>query len=219
MNRRKSKPPVAPPPPEEADPFNAKDAFRQGEGHEPVLGQYTRDLAEALTLIADLLDPSGRSKRRVRLEFVGQNRRPLAVKKKRAGLANDEDWEGSLPQLQEAIERRIATAIGWYLHDGAEVLRILAARLDPPAKYKGWQLAFVRKGRGRRTDPSKLRKESTIAHDVMTRTWSTGKQEAAVLEVEVARKISRSTVFRAKKSRSTSKKSSKSSAKRSQKKR
>jgi len=219
MKRRRSKPSAVPPPPEEADPFNAKDAFRQGEGHEPVLGQYTRDLAETLTLIADLLDPKGRPKQGLRLKFVGQDDRPLSVKNKRASRANDEDWEGSLRQLQEAIERRSAAALGWYLRDGAEVLSILGARLDPPAKYKGWQLAFVRKGRGRRSDPAKLREESAIAHDLMTRTWSTGKQEAAIAEVADKRKIIRSKIFRAKAPRSTVSKKSTSTAKRSQKKR
>jgi hypothetical protein len=219
MTQRRSKPLAAPPPPEEASPFNAKDAFRQGEGHEPILGQYTRDLAEALTLIANLLDPKGRPKRGPRIKFVDQDDRSLSAKKKRASQAIDEDWEGNLLQLQEAIERRSARAIGWYLRDSADVLRIVGARLNPPAKYKGWQLALVRKGRGRRTDPDKLRKESAIAHDLMTRTWSMGKQEAAVVEVEDARKISRATVFRAKGSRSTPKKSTKSSAKRSHKKR
>jgi hypothetical protein len=219
MTQRRSKPLAAPPPPEEASPFNAKDAFRQGEGHEPILGQYTRDLAEALTLIANLLDPKGRPKRGLRLKFVDQDDRSLSAKKKRASRAIDEDWEGNFLQLQEAIERRSAIAIGWYLRDGAEVLSLLGARLDPPAKHKGWQLAFVRKGRGRRSDPAKLREESAIAHDLMTRTWSTGKQEAAIAEVADKRKISRSKIFRAKAPRSTVSKKSTSTAKWSQKKR
>jgi len=210
MKQRKRKATAAPPPRGEADDFNAREALNQGSGHEPVLDEYVRDLAKVLKLVARHLDPNDKHKEGLQLRFVDQDGRPVSAKKRRASPDEDEEWDGSLLQVREAIENGSAKTLAWYFHGAAEFLSKLGALLDPPEGHKGWRLELVRKGRGRRSDPSKVRKDSTIRHDLMMRTIEAGKQEAAVVEVEDERKISRSTVFRAKYPPSTrSKKSQK----------
>ncbi len=199
MKQRATKTTAAPPPRGEADAFSAREALDQGSGHEPVLGEYVCDLADVLTLLARHLDPDDKRKKGLRLRFVDRNGRPVSAKKRLASPHEDEDWDGSRIQVQEAIENGSANALAWYLSEAAEVLRKLAALLDPPEEHKDWRLELVRKGRGRRSDPNKVWRDSRIDSDLTMKTIEAGKQEAAVVEVEDERKISRATVFRAKK--------------------
>jgi len=212
MKQRKAKTRATPTPRGEADYFNAKEALNKGEGHEPLLGEYVCDLAEVLRLLGGHLDPDDKRKKGLRLRFVGQDGRPVSEKKMPARPHEEEEWVGSFLQVREAIANRTPEPLAWYLHEAAEVLSKFGALLDPPEGHKGWRLELVRRGRGRRSDPSKFRRDSGIATDLMMRTISAGKQEAAVVEVEAERKISRATVFRAKKK--PSKKSKKSQKKR-----
>jgi hypothetical protein len=212
MKQRKRKTTAAPTPRGEADDFNAREALNQGSGHEPLLGEYVRDLAEVLKVVTRHLDPDDKHTKGLQLRFVDQDHRTVSAKKRRANLHEDEEWEGNFLQVQAAIENGSSKALSWYFHGAAEVLSKLGALLDPPEGHKGWRLELVRKGRGRRSDPSKFWRDSGIAHDLMMRTISAGKQEAAVVEVEDDRMISRATVFRAKKR--SSKESKKSRKKR-----
>ena len=199
MKQRKTKTRAAPPPRGEADDFNAREALNQGRGHERAVGEYVRDLAEVLKLVARHLDPNDKHKEGLQLRFVDQDGRPVSAMKRHASPHEVEEWDGSLLQVQEAIENGNAKALAWYLHGAAEVLSKLGALLDPPEGHKDWRLELVRKGRGRRSDPSKFWRDSGIANDLMMRTISAGKQEAAIVEVEDDRKISRPTIMRAKK--------------------
>jgi hypothetical protein len=205
MNKRKTKSPRAPSPPGEADYFNVKEALNQGSGHEPVVGEYARDLAEVLKLLAGHLDPHDKRKQGLQLRFVDPEGKPVCAKRKRTSPHEDEEWEGNFRQVQAAIAGANAKALAWYLLEAAEILSATGARLDPPEKHNDWQLAFVRKGRGRRSDPEKFLNDSGVARKLMMKTIEAGKQEAAIAELEDERKISRATIFRTKKGPSTKK--------------
>lgn len=208
MKQRKRKSTAAPPArPEEADTFNAKEALVLGSGHEPTIGQYVQDVAEVLNRAANLLDPKHNQTQTVQLQFVVRGPRASTAKKSPASR-KEEEWDGSLLQAKEAIKNRHAKALGWYLRDAAGVLGNLGARLAPPADFRGWRLEFVRKGRGRRSEPGKHWDDAAIAQDLSLETLTTGKQEAAVAEVVAKRKTSRATIMRAKKTFSKSLKKS-----------
>lgn len=194
MNRSKDKLNAPGTGPEEADPFNAMDALRAGEALP--LGYFVRDLAQAVGILADLLDPPNGAT--PRLQFVPPGPR-TAVEKRAPDPEIEAEWESTLAQLEEAIQLGSAAPVGCYLRDVRDVLGLLATALDPPASSRGWRLEFGRKGRGRRPDPKKFRRDSAIATEVLFATRATGKQEAEIAELQAKRGISRATFFRAKK--------------------
>ena len=203
MTRRKTKSASVPPPPEEADAFTAKEAM--GSGHEHPVGEYVGDLAEVLSVLASLLDPTDTQKRGLQLRFVEQGeRRHVSAKKKPTSPEDDAEWEGSLLQVKEAIETGNAVAVGWYLGDAADFLNRLAAILTGQTGSEDRRLKFHRKGRGKPSDPSKAWTDAAIARELEDATRRSGKQEAAIAEVEAKRGISRATILRAKKKHSTS---------------
>lgn len=126
----------------EVRPFHAKEALSQGNASG--LGYYARDLAQALKLIGKL-----------RLVIRGRRKEP-GDRKERT------DWNGSLRELQEAIETGNIEAVSWYLLDAADVIARMAAALDPPPDSRGWRLEFVRKGQGRRSDPIRKKMMRTL---------------------------------------------------------
>ena len=191
--------------PEEADPFNAMEALRAGE--ELPLAYFVRDLTEAVVILAELFDPrTGAGRQR---QFVP--RPPHARVPKKVSVTAIEEWESTLPQVKDAIQLRSSAPIGWYLRDVGNVLGLLEIALDPPAGARGWRLKFVRKGRGRRPDPKRFRRDSAIATEVLFATLASGKQEAEIAEVQAKHGISRSTFFRAKKKNNKARKSHKKS--------
>jgi hypothetical protein len=194
MQRRKAKSVRATSFPEEADPFNAKRALQEGD--ERGVGYFARDHAEAMSHLADLFDPPEGTARQ--LEFVPRGRR-RPKPNEAASRDEDSDWEGTLLQVKAAIETGSLTLIGSYLRDAADVYRRVGDALDPPSRSQGWQLKFVRQGRGRRADPHKLLRDSAIRMELRFATRKAGgKQEAAIAELE-AKGVSRPTAFRAKK--------------------
>ena len=90
-----------------------------------------------------------------------------------------EEWEGTLDQICEAIANGKVTTIGLYFREAAGVLSRLADVLDPPQDSKGWQLEFIRKGRGRPRDNSMSRmfEESRRAMELWEETHKAGGQQ------------------------------------------
>jgi hypothetical protein len=190
MKRRKEDHAGAPAEIEAADCFDAKEAVRFG--HERPIGWYLRDAAEILSLLANLLDPMDQNEQR--LQFTSGSTSP-------ATPIPDEavEWEGSHSQVKEAIRAGSAEPIGWYLRDVVDLLRRVAAALDARKDSRQWQLKFVRKGRGRRSDETqKMLADSRIAFQLRMMTHRAGKQESAIAELKDSRGISRATLFRAK---------------------
>jgi len=197
MKRRKIKFPAVPSPPEEAGAFNAKEAI--SSGHEAPVGQYVRDLAEVLNVLASLLDPTNEQNRGLRLQFVAQGH-PTALKKRKLARAEaDEDWDSSLLQVREAIENGNAVAVGWYFRDAAGLLNRLAGVLTGQQGSGGRRLKFHRKRPGKPFDPSKRWEDAAIVRELAEATLRYGKQEAAIAEVAQKRNISRAKIMRAKK--------------------
>jgi hypothetical protein len=167
----------------EVRPFHAKEALSQGNASG--LGYYARDLAQALKLIGKL-----------RLVIRGRRKEP-GDRKERT------DWNGSLRELQEAIETGNIEAVSWYLLDAADVIARMAAALDPPPDSRGWRLEFVRKGQGRRSDPirKKMMRDSAISLKLALATWRAGGHQKAGIADLKAEGISRATALRAKAAR------------------
>jgi hypothetical protein len=206
MERRKAKSVRATSFPEEADPSNAKLALQEGD--ECGVGYFARDHAEALSLLADLFDPPEGTARQ--LEFVPRGRR-RPKPNEASSCDEDSDWEGNLDQVKAAIETGSLTLIGSYLRDAADVYGRVGDALDPPPNSRGWRLEFVRKGRGRRTDPARrMMTHIAISADVARISLKGAKRKKQVIgQVQDKRGISRSTIYRAKKWASGSKKSQK----------
>ena len=110
----------------------------------------------------------------------------------------NDDWEGTRDQIDGAMKNGSVELIGWYLSDAADVLGHLAAALAPPQKSRSWRLEFVRKGRGRRHDPtSSLMTKSKRAMELKFAARRLGKQEAAIAEHKGEPGRSRASLFRA----------------------
>ena len=189
--------------PEEADPFHATEALQAGE--KLPLAHFVRDLAEAVVILAELFESRTGAGRQ--LQFLP--RPPHTRVPKKVTVTAIEEWESTLPQLKDAIQLRSAAPIGWYLRDVGNVLGLLTVALDPPPGERGWRLEFRRQGRGRRPDPKKFQKNSAIVTELQFATWATGKQEAAIAEVQAKRGIRRPTIFRAKQKSNKARKSHK----------
>ncbi len=171
--------------PYERSPADALEAFRQGQGWEAPLGGYFEELAEGLTMLAELFNG-------------GDDHNQEADKTMPDEFA--EDWEGDLEQLRVAIKSRSKELIGWYLRDAAEVLRHSARALNPDEDSRHWRLKFCRRGKGRRSDPlGKMMMKTNIQVDLLDARRRGIKQESVIAELKNRRGVSRSTIFRRKK--------------------
>ena len=191
MKRRKVKPPFAKTEfyPWEADPFNAREALREGDTRG--VGYFARDLGKALELLGRHCDPKAEQDGRPKISF-GRNPHP----KQPAGR-KEREWEGTLLELQEAIETRNIEAVACYLREAGDFLSSLGTALDPPPRFRGLMLEFRRKGQGRPSDRWKVITDSAIRQAVTSATQRLGKREAAVAEIAEKFGISRPTIFRA----------------------
>src|SRR5271169_1792685 len=98
--------------PGEAGPFHAKQALQHGD--ERGVGNFARDHAEALSLLADRFDPPEGTARKLRL-VSHRRKRPKADEA--TGGDEDSDWEGALVEVKDAINTGSLTSIGRYLRD------------------------------------------------------------------------------------------------------
>ena len=172
---------------------DAKQAIRKQKAS-PV-AHYTRDLAEVLSSLAECFDSDDENKAAWRVRLLPRVKSRHATKTENAGV---EEWDGTFAQIKDALETGNVEAIGCYLRDAAEVLRILAALLDPPQGSKEWRLEFTRKVRGRRPDNSMSRMfaETALDRELRTKTRELGKQEAAIADIKEKTGQSRATIFR-----------------------
>jgi hypothetical protein len=134
----------------QSEPAHVYDAIQALRNQEPQpIGWCLHDAAAILSKIADLLNPDAETDCKVRLQF--------SVPPAPAGTVEDGcEWEGSRSQVEEAIRARHAALLGWYLRDLGDFLGQLAPYFAPPEGSSDWQFTFVRKGRGRRADKTKL---------------------------------------------------------------
>jgi len=202
MTRRKAKSAPAASFPEEADAFNAMEAM--SSGHEIPIGQYVGDVAEVLTLLANLMVPQDKQEEGLQLQFVVRGHRPTRAKDEAAKSTEDAEWEGSFLQVKEAIETGNTVAVGWFLCDAADVLNRLAAILAGQTDSEDWRLKFHRKGPGKPSDPSKIWRDRAIVRELERATDRVGKQEAAIAEIITNRGVSRSEILKLKKKFGTS---------------
>jgi hypothetical protein len=175
---------------EPADVYDAIQALHNQEPHP--IGMFLNDAAALLSKIADLLNPPAESDCKVRLQF--------SVPPAPAGTVEDDDeWVGSRSQVEKAIRARHAALLGWYLRDLGEFLGQLAPYFAPPEGSSDWQCKFVRKGRGRRADKTKMFSDSNAMMNLKFETLAVKKQEAAIEAIKEREGMSRATVFRKKK--------------------
>ncbi len=191
MERRKAKSVPTSYVPGEAGPSHARKDLRHG--NERGVGYFARDHAEALSLLADLLDPPDGTARQ--LQFVSHRRQRPAPDDSRD---EDSDWEGALVEVKDAINTGSLAPIGRYLRDAADVYRQVGDALDPRPGSRDWRLEFVRKGRGRRDDPDKALKPTFVRLALASAKREYPKQDSAIKHLQT-KGISRTKIFRAKK--------------------
>jgi hypothetical protein len=119
-----------------------------------------------------------------------------------AGSPPDEeqDWVGSPPEIEAAINMQSARLLGWHLCDLADFLESLALAFDPPQGSRGWRLRFKREGRGRpRDQTAEMLSRDAVLTKLRFATLAAGKQEAAIEELKKMPGASRGSLFRKKK--------------------
>jgi hypothetical protein len=183
--------PISSPP---ANVFDAKQALRNGEEH-PV-GWYLEDAAENLSGISDCLDPPDGNQTARNLQFGTE---PSGVSGDPAKMPEDGEWIGSPAQVEAAIEARSPELLGCYLRHLGDVLSRLARALNAPEDLRDWQLKFVRKGRGKRSDPmEQMLRDSYTALMLWMATRKARKQEAAIADLKGRPGASRANLFKRK---------------------
>jgi hypothetical protein len=147
---------------EGADVYDAIQALHNQEPHP--IGWCLADAGPILSKIADLLNPPAESDCKVRLQFsVPPDTAPAST------VGPDDEWVGSRSEVEEAISARHAALLGWYLRDLGEFLAQLAPHFAPPEGSSDWHCKFVRKGRGRRADKTKLFSDSNAMMKLSSR--------------------------------------------------
>jgi hypothetical protein len=182
---------------EGADVFDALEALRNGT--ERPIGWYLEDASKIVSRVADLLDPPNSTENGACLQFPSFGNVDVQADKEVTGSAQESDeWVGSCAQIEAAIAGGRAKPVGWYFRDLGDFLRYLAPAFDPPKGATDWQLQFVRKGRGRRSNPvQQMLADSAFAFKLRMKTRAAGKQEAAIKDFE-QNGVSRATTFRKK---------------------
>ena len=190
--KKTSKPTSSPP----ANVFDAKQALRNGEEH-PV-GWYLEDAGEILSIISDCLDPPNGNQIARSLQFGAE---PSDVARDLAKMPQDDlgEWVGSPAQIKAAIASGSPEPLGWYARELGDFLGRLASAFNPPEQSRGWRLKFVRKGRGKRSDPmEQMFRDSDSAAMLRMATRKAGKQEAAIAELKGRPGASRANLFKRK---------------------
>jgi hypothetical protein len=180
---------------EGANIFDAKQALRNGEEH-PV-GCYLEDAAEIVTITSDCLHPPNSNQIARRLRF---GTGPGGVVGNSAKMPQDDlgEWIGSLAQVKAAIAAGSPEPLGYYLRELGEFLSRLATAFNPPEHSKDWRLEFVRKGRGRRSDPIEQMLQDSDSDLMLRMVTRDGKQEAAIADLKGRPGASRANLFRRK---------------------
>ena len=178
------------------NPFVAEEALRKGE--EIPLAYYLADLAQGLSLLANNMHDPATEQSQIKIT-PPDNVAPA--------LEYEEEWEASLEQFERAISSNDHGLVTSYLRDASGILNLVARALKAQTGAKHWKLEFKR-GRGRPADDQweKLQKESAIQTALKFRTKKYGKQEAAIVDIQSEKSVSRATIFRAKSSKETAKK-------------
>ena len=178
-----------------ADVFAAKQALRNGEEH-PV-GWYLEDAAENLSSISDCLDPLDSNQITRNLQFGTE---PGGVTGDPAKMPEDEldEWVGSPAQVKAAIAAGSPEPLGRYLRELGDFLSRLASAFNPPEHGRDWQLNFVRKGRGKRSDPTQMLRDSDSTLMLRMATHKAGKQESAIADLKGRPGASRANLFKRK---------------------
>jgi hypothetical protein len=88
------------------------------------LGHYTRDLAEVLSSLAECFDSDAKSEAAWRVCLLPRVKSLDATQREKTADVVEE-WDGTLSQIKDALESGNVEAIGCYLRDAADVLRIL----------------------------------------------------------------------------------------------
>jgi hypothetical protein len=182
---------------EGADVFDAFEALRNGK--ERPIGWHFEDASKILSRVADLLDPPNPTENGTCLQFPSSGNVDVQADKEVTSSAQESDeWVGSCAQIEEAIAKGRAKPLGWYFRDLGDLLSRLAPVFDAPQGATGWRLQFVRKGRGRRSNPvQEMLADSAFALKLRMKTRAAGKQEAAIKDLE-KHGVSRATAFRRK---------------------
>lgn len=187
-----SKPTGSPP----ADAFDAKQALWNGEEH-PV-GWYLEDAGEILGRISDYLDPPDANHQGKSIKLGTE---PMDGVADHSMMPEDDfgDWVGSPAQVKAAIDAGSFELLGWYLRDLGDFVSRLAPAFNPPEHSKDWRLQFVRKGRGRRSDPmQQMLHDLDSALMLRMATLKAGKQEAAIEHLKARPGASRANLFKRK---------------------
>jgi hypothetical protein len=190
--KKRSQPTGSPP----ADVSDAKQALRNGEEH-PV-GWYLEDAAEILSIISDCLNPPNSTRIVRKLQFGTE---PSGVAGAHSMTSEDDlgEWVGSPAQIKAAIASGSPEPLGWYARELGDLLGSLASAFNPPEQSRGWRLKFVRKGRGKRSDPmEQMFRDSGSAAMLRMATRKAGKQEAAIAELKGRPGTSRANLFKRK---------------------
>ena len=180
---------------EGADVFDALEAL--GNGTVRPIGWYLEDASKIVSKVADLLDPPNATENGTCLQFPSSGNLDVQADGEVTSLAQEADeWVGSCAQIEQAIAGGREKPLGWYFRGVlGDFLRCLAPAFDAPEGSRDLQLQFVRKGRGRRSNPgSRQYYESEFAFKLRMKTRDAGKQEAAIKDFE-QNGVSRATAF------------------------
>ena len=182
---------------EGANVFDALEALRNGTVRP--IGWYLEDASKIVSRVADLLDPPNSTENGTCLQFPSSGNVDVQLDEGVTSSAQESDeWVGSCAQIEAAIAGRRAKPLGWYLRDLGDLLSRLAPAFAAPEGATDWRLQFVRKGRGRRSDPvQQMLADSAFALKLRMETRAAGKQEAAIKDFE-QNGVSRATAFRRK---------------------
>jgi hypothetical protein len=182
---------------EGADVFDALEALRNGT--ERPIGWYLEDASKIVSRVADLLDPQNSTESGTFLQFASSgNVHVQPAKEVTSSPQESDEWVGSCAQIDEAIAARTVKPLGWYFRGLGDVLRCLAPAFAPPKGSRDLRLQFVRKGRGRLSNPvQQMLADSDFAFKLRMKTRAAGKQEAAIKDFE-QNGVSRATTFRKK---------------------
>jgi hypothetical protein len=182
---------------EGADVFDALEAVRNGAVRP--IGWYLEDASKNVSRVAYLLDPADSTGNGPRLQFPSSGNVNVQPVKAVASSAQESDeWVGSCAQIETAIARGRAELLGWYFRDLGDFLSCLALAFNAPVGGTDWRLQFVRKGRGRRSNPvQQMLAGSAFGLRLRMETRAAGKQEAAIKYFE-QNGVSRATTFRRK---------------------
>jgi len=161
------------------------------------LGRYlAADLATILNLLADRFDPP---------EAPGgaqhSRHEPLSVPDAGSGQIQTsdhetEEWVSDTADVEYCISAGFMVPVAWFLRDLSVLARQLGRAIGPNGDPEGMELRFVRRRRGKPTDPmEKMFRETRIQNAVLGAP-ADQKRESVIQEVMGRTGRSRSTIFK-----------------------